>query len=73
MTVSLVNTPIVRKASNRAHRIDVHRHADAYLENLEKLSQTEKLNKAEYKPGIAINYVKSLAKGLETMFKAFHI
>ncbi len=71
--VSLVTQQTTRRASGRSHRIDVHRHADAYLENLEKITQSEKLNKFEYKPGMFMNFLTNFAKGLETMFKIFHI
>ena len=71
--VSLVTPQTTRRPSGRSHRIDVHRHADEYLANLDKIAQSEKLNKFEYKPGMLMNFVSNFAKGLEMMFKIFHI
>ena len=57
----------------KSHRIDVHRHADEFLENLEKAKQAEQLNKINFKPNGFIKFIGNLAKGLECMFNAIHI
>ena len=57
----------------KSHRIDVHRHADAFLEQLEAAEKAAKIETVKPKTSLAVKYMRNLARGLETMFGAIHI
>ena len=52
--------------------MDVHKHADQYLAELEAKQALKNLPKAQ-KPSFVLTYLSYLGKGLEAMFKAINI
>ena len=58
--------------SRKSHRMDVHKHADQYLAELEAKQALKNLPKAQ-KPSFVLTYLSYLGKGLEAMFKAINI
>lgn len=60
---------------SRSHRIDVHRHADEFLEKEAQRIALEEAKITKVKPAnnVFFQYLKTLSKGLETMYGALNI
>ncbi len=75
----MTTTPIITGSSSsashrssRSHRIDVHRHADQTLAEIEARNALLAARTPK-KTSLFISYLTNFARGLEGMFQAIHV